>query len=82
MTNLFNKPNFLLPTVSAPPLTSGPIGGGAGPAPGFSQATTAQLQAQSQQAPRQEQQQQNFAAAVQQLNGKENDLIYKASKKI
>jgi len=53
-------------------LTSGV--GGAGPAPGFSQATTAQLQAQSQQAPRQEQQQQNFAAAVQQLNGHASSL--------
>jgi len=61
-------------SISAPPLTSGPIGGGAGPAPGFSQATTAQLQAQSQQAPRQEQQQQNFAAAVQQLNGHASSL--------
>jgi len=61
-------------SVSAPSLTSGPVGGGAGPAPGFSQATTAQLQAQSQQAPRQEQQQQNFAAAVQQLNGHASSL--------
>jgi len=44
-----------------------------GPAPGFSQATSAQLQPQSQ-APRQEQQQQNFAAAVQQLNGHASSL--------
>ena len=50
--------------------------GPAGPAPGFSQATSAQLQPQSQ-TPRQEQQQQqqNFAAAVQQLNGKNSCTI-------
>ena len=51
--------------------SAGVPAGPAGPAPGFSQATSAQLQPQSQ-TPRQEQQQQqqNFAAAVQQLNGK------------
>jgi CCR4-NOT transcription complex subunit 3 len=62
-------------SVSASSLALGPVGGGAGPAPGFSQvATTAQLQAQSRQAPRREQQQQNFAAAVQQLNGHASSL--------
>ena len=56
--------------------SAGVPAGPAGPAPGFSQATSAQLQPQSQ-TPRQEQQQQqqNFAAAVQQLNGKNSCTI-------
>ena len=52
--------------------------GPAGPAPGFSQATSAQLQPQSQTPRQEQQQQQNFAAAVQQLNGKNsctNELL-------
>ena len=49
--------------------------GPAGPAPGFSQATSAQLQPQSQTPRQEQQQQQNFAAAVQQLNGKNSCTI-------
>ena len=55
--------------------SAGVPAGPAGPAPGFSQATSAQLQPQSQTPRQEQQQQQNFAAAVQQLNGKNSCVI-------
>ena len=55
--------------------SAGVPAGPAGPAPGFSQATSAQLQPQSQTPRQEQQQQQNFAAAVQQLNGKNSCTI-------
>jgi len=54
--------------------SAGVPAGPAGPAPGFSQATSAQLQPQSQTPRQEQQQQQNFAAAVQQLNGHASSL--------